>query len=132
MENQWLTPNIVYQVDVSSNVDNEKRVYLGVSETPFKEIYSNHARDRKHGRYNNASELPKYIWELKPNIRVPIKNWKIAKKVYVNHKDNLCRLCLIENLLAIIFPNQGVLLNKRSGFISKCRHENILLIVNMK
>ena len=43
-ENQCLTPNIVYQTDVFDNLDNEKRVYLGVSETPFKERYGNHIR----------------------------------------------------------------------------------------
>ena len=37
-QNQCLTPNIVYQADVSNNVNNKKSVYLGVSETPFKEI----------------------------------------------------------------------------------------------
>ena len=39
LQNQCLTPNIVYQADVSNNLDNEKKVYLGVSETPFKEIW---------------------------------------------------------------------------------------------
>ena len=59
-------------------------------------------------------------------------NMKIARKVYGNPKNNFCRLCLKEKLLIIKFPNQNILLNKRSEFISKCRHENKLLIVNMK
>ena len=113
-------------------MDNEKRVYLGVSETPFKERYDNHVRDRKHERYSNGTELSKYVWELKRNNKVPIITWKIAGKVCGNLKHNFCRLCLIEKLLIIKFSNQDILLNKRSEFISKCRHENKLLIVNMK
>ena len=38
LQNQCLTPNIACQADVSNNEDNENRVYLGVSETPFKDI----------------------------------------------------------------------------------------------
>ena len=73
-------------------MDNEKRVYLGVSETPFKERYGNHVRDSKHERYSNPTELSKYVWELKRNNKVPIITWKIARKVYGNPKHNFCRL----------------------------------------
>ena len=53
-------------------------------------------------------------------------------KVYGNPKWNFWRLCLNEKLLIIKFPNQDILLSKRSGFISKCRHENKNLIMNLK
>ena len=102
LQNQCLTPNIFYQADVSNNLDNEKKVYLGVSETPFKERFSNHVRDSKHERYSNTTELSKYAWELKRNKKVPIITWKIARKVYGNPKHNFYRLCLIEKLLIII------------------------------
>ena len=46
--------------DVSKNVDNEKKVYLGLPETPFKR-YSNHVRYSKHEIYSNATELSKYM-----------------------------------------------------------------------
>ena len=57
---------------------------------------------------------------------------QVARKVCGRPKHNLCRLCLIEKLLIIKFPNQDILLNKRSEFISKSRHEDKFLIVNMK
>ena len=76
--------------------------------------------------------MSKYVWELKRNNKVPIITWKIARKVYGNPKNNFCRLCLIEKILIIKFPNQDILLNKISEFISKCRHESELLIVNIK
>ena len=110
MQNQCFIPNIVYQADFSNNLDNEKRVYLGVSETPFKERYGNHVRDSKHERYSNPTELLKYVWELKRNNKVPIIIWKIARKIYGNPKDNFSRLCLTEKLLIIKFQNQDILL----------------------
>ena len=45
LQNKCLTPNIVYQSDITNNVDDERRVYLGLSETPFKNRYHNHVRD---------------------------------------------------------------------------------------
>ena len=35
LQNKCLTPNIVYQAEITNTVDDEKRVYLGLSETPF-------------------------------------------------------------------------------------------------
>ena len=58
--------------------------------------------------------------------------WTIVCKVYGNLKPNFCISCLKEKLLIIKFPNQDILLNKRSEFISKCRHENKNLIMNVK
>ena len=59
-------------------------------------------------------------------------NVGIARKVYENPKNDFWRLCLIKKLLIIKFPNRDILLNKPSEFIRKCRHEDKLLIVNMK
>ena len=59
LQNQCLTLNIVYQANVSDNLDNEKMVSSGESETPFKERYGNHVRDSKYERYSNATELSK-------------------------------------------------------------------------
>ena len=36
LQNKCFTPNIVYLADITNNVDHERRVYLGLSETPFK------------------------------------------------------------------------------------------------
>ena len=45
LQNKCLIPNIVYQADITNNVDDARRVYLGLSETPFKDRYHNHVRD---------------------------------------------------------------------------------------
>ena len=44
LQNRFFTLNIVYQADVSNIVENEKRIYFGLSETPFKERYGNHKK----------------------------------------------------------------------------------------
>ena len=71
LQKHCLTSNIIYQANVSDNGDNEKRIYLGVSETPFKVTYSNHVRGSKHERDSNATELSKHVLELKRNNKVP-------------------------------------------------------------
>ena len=44
LQNKCLTPNIVYQTDITNNVDDERRVYLGLSATHLKDRYRNHVR----------------------------------------------------------------------------------------
>ena len=129
---KYLTPNIVYQADITNNVENERRVDLDLSETPFKDRYRNHVRDFNNEIHYNKTELSKYVWDLKRNNKEPHITWTIVCKVYGTPKRNFCRLCLKEKLLIIKFPNQDILLNKRSELISKCRQENKNLIMNVK
>ena len=72
------------------------------------------------------------MWDLKHNNKEPHITWTIVCKVYVTPKRNFGRLCLKDKLLIIKFPNQDILLNKRSEFISKYRHENKNLVMNAK
>ena len=83
---KYLTPNIVNQADITNNVENERRVDLGLSETPFKDRYRNHVRDFKNEIQCNKTELSKYVWDLKRNNKEPHITWTIACKVYGNSK----------------------------------------------
>ena len=67
MQKKCLTPNIVYQADITNNVDDERRVYLGLSETPFKDKYRDHVRDFNNEIRYNKTEFSKYVWDLKRN-----------------------------------------------------------------
>ena len=60
-------------------------------------------------------------------------NHNIIKSVpaYTNLAKR-CFLSLHEKLAIITYPNQEELLNKKSEFISKCRHENKFLLGNYK
>ena len=130
LQNKCFTPKIVYQADITNNVDDERRANLGLSQIPFKDRYRNNIGD-----FNNEihfkTELSKYVRDLKCDKKEPHITWTIVCKVYVTSKQNFCRLCL-NKLLIIKFSNQDILLNKPSEFINKCRQKNKKLIMNVK
>ena len=113
-----------------SNV--EEKFYFRLADTTFKERYNNHNRDFKHGKYENSTELAKYIWQLKRDkISFSVK-WTIITKVYGSPNPLMCKLCLTEKLWIINFINDENMLNKKSELISKCRHLNKHLLRNVK
>ena len=114
LQNQCLTSKIIYESTVVNNRDDEKRVYFGASHTTFKERYGNHTRDFNHDRYSKCAELPKYIWQLKRNKKIPSIEWKIVRIVFCDAKSNYCLLCLKEKYFIINYPHADILLNKRS------------------
>ena len=65
LDNKCLTPNIIYESQITNNTNDEHKKYLGAVETSFKERYSNHTRDFKHKKYMKCTKLSKYIWSLK-------------------------------------------------------------------
>ena len=72
LQNNCLTPKILYRVDVKNFTNDKKKIYLGVTETHFKECFGNHTPDFKHPKYRNSTELSKYVWELKDANILPI------------------------------------------------------------
>ena len=65
LQNKCLTPKILYRADVKDLRNDEKKFYLGVRETPFKQRFGNHKPDFQYPKYRNSTELSKYVWELK-------------------------------------------------------------------
>ena len=96
LDNKCLTPNTVYEGQITNNTNVDQKRYLGASETPFKERFSNHKRDFKHKKYEKCTELSKYIWSLKSQGTIPKINWRIVKKVNSVVSSNYCKLCLTE------------------------------------
>ena len=45
LNNKYLTLKIVYQTDVSDDTNDERKFYLGVFETPYKERFRNHTKE---------------------------------------------------------------------------------------
>ena len=86
LQNKCLTPNIVYQADITKNVDDERRVYLGLSEAPFKDRYRNYVRDFNNEINYNKTELSKYVWDLKHNNKEDHMTWTVVCKVNGNPK----------------------------------------------
>ena len=61
LQNKCLTPELVNRADVKNLTNDQKKFYHGVTETPFKERFSNHTQDFKHPKYRNSTELSKYV-----------------------------------------------------------------------
>ena len=126
LDNKCLTPKIVYQADVRNDTNDEKKFYLGVSETPFKERFRNHKKEFTHKKYRNSTELSKYIWQLKDANITPIVTWKVVAKVFSDTKINFCKLCLREKIFITYALNDSQLLNKKSELINKCHHSLVI------
>ena len=80
----------------------------------------------------NKTELSKYVWSLKIENKTPTNNWKIMKTIYSKATSEFCKLCLMEKLYILNALGDERCLNKRTEFISKCRHQNKLLLKNVK
>ena len=126
LNGECLTPNIIYRADITTT--NEHKFYYGTSQTTFKLRHNNHSPDIKYVKYQNCTELAKYLWQLKNNnISYDIK-WSIASKVYGYANSSQCKLCLMEKYWIIKNFNNPNLLNKKSEMMNKCRHQNRILL----
>ena len=67
-----LTLKIVYHANVENDINDEKKFYFGVSETPIKERFRNHKKEFYYIKYRNSTELSKYIWQSKDLNITPI------------------------------------------------------------
>ena len=59
LDNKCLTPFLIYKAEVTNNINDERKIYIGAAETPFKERFRNHKRDMCHRKYLNSTELSK-------------------------------------------------------------------------
>ena len=126
------TSSVKHRADVVNDSNDEEKFYFGLADTTFKERYRNHIRDFKHEKYENSTELAKYIWQLKrDNISFSVK-WTVITKVYGSPNPLLCKLCLTEKLWIINLINGRNMLNKSSELLSSWRHLNKHLLRNVK
>ena len=123
--------NVIYKCTASAP-EHPNKIYLGLSQPPWKFRYSNHKSSFNLRRNRNKTTLSKYVWFMREIHKVEVNlTWSIVKRVpaYSNITKK-CPLCLHEKLQIITYPNQAELLNKRSELISTCRHENRFLLKN--
>ena len=98
----------------------------------FKDRYNNHKSSFCNDQQKNSTELSKYVWSLTNENKTPIINWKILEMIYSKVITDFCKLCLMEKLYILNALGDQRCLNKKSEFISKCRHQNKLLLKNIK
>ena len=127
LDNKRLTTNIVWKAVVSALSKPDKK-YFTISETKFKDRFRKHTRNFHHKKYVDCTELSKYIRKLKDKqITVSIK-WNIMSIVDGTPNGGVCKLCLTEKFWFLKQFNDEHLLNKKSEFISKCKHKNKQLV----
>ena len=97
LQHKCLTPKIVYRADVKNLANDEKKFYLGVTETAFKECFGNHTRDFKHPKYRNSTEISKYVWKLKDAHISPVIEWSIVTKVLSKTQLNFVNYVSLRN-----------------------------------
>ena len=118
------------KVNVPSD-ESMNKVYIGISEPPFKVRARNHEKAFRHKEYINDSKLSQYIWKLKEENAEYEIEWSTLRKTNgYNTVSKSCNLCLTEKLLISEYKDKGKRLNKRSELISKCRHQNKYLLKN--
>ena len=130
LNGRCLTSCIVYKATVTTNSDTH--TYYGLCEGEFKSRYYNHTKSFRSRKYENETELSKFLWKLKDESKDYALSWDIAVRA-TPYKcgTRRCDLCLAEKVCIIRAEPKG-LLNKRTELISKCRHRNKFALVNLK
>ena len=116
-----LTECVVYRASVTAPNKPVKH-YFGLTEGPFKTRYNAHMHSFRAEASKKATELSKYVWDLKSgNIDYSIK-WKLVKKAAPYRcGTRRCDICLSEKAV-IATADPLTMLNKRAEIISTCRH----------
>ena len=134
LSNKCITESVVYQATVTikdKTTNRPPQTYVGLTENSFKTRLANHKASFNSFDKRNATELSKYVWELKnQNINYTIK-WKLLKRAKpYNCASNRCNLCLWEKYFIICKPKMATL-NKRNELVSACRHNKKILLSNI-
>ena len=124
-----LAPKIVYQADVTNDINEQRKFDLGVSNIPFREYFQSNTKELKNVIYRNDIELSKYIWQLKGTGLTPNVTWTIAAKIYSKTRISFCKFCCTEKLFIINSFDKNQLLNKKNELVITCRYKNYQLRV---
>ena len=88
----------------------------------FKSRFLNHTSSFRNIKNRHATELSKYIWNLKDSKTPHSVSWRILQPCELySAKTKQCNLCLHEKYLIICQP-ELCSLNTRKELVSACRH----------
>ena len=121
---------LVYNAHIVSN--NETKEYIGMTENSFLKRLDAHNSDQRLPHARKKTELSEYVWNLKDKgITYNIK-WTVMEKLpKLKIGDRFCALCVAEKR-HILFSNPETCINTRNEFVSKCRHQNKLILSYIK
>ena len=128
VEGHCLEEGIIYEATVKSNTEEKK--YVGLTEGTFKRRLYGHRQSFKNSSLRNATELSKYIWNVKEREEEYELTWSIIDRAPpYKGTPSKCKLCLLEKFHIL---TRDDLLNRRSELVSKCRHRRAYLIGSIK
>ena len=117
LDDKCLTSQLIYQADVTNNLGDKYKYYLGLADKTFKERYTNHKSSFNNENSKNSTELSKYVWSLRENNKIPSIKWKIVKIVYSKAPSSFCKLCLTEKLFILNASGDDKCLNKKNNLL---------------
>ena len=94
LNGQCLMKSVIYQATVTTEDDDSKETYMGLTKNIFKERFNGRKTTFRHSNKRNNTELSKYAWKLKEQERPYNIKWAIIRraKAYDN-KSKRCQLC---------------------------------------
>ena len=129
LNGKCLTEALVYKATVQSG--DQKAEYIGLASTSFKSRFNNHTSSFKNRKQQHSTALSQHVWELKDENKQFEISWSIVSLAAPYQKETKkCQLCLMEKTL-IILADRATALNKRNEIMSKCRHKDKMLLVNL-
>ena len=69
LQYKCLTPEIVYRVNVASDINDEKSFYFGVSETPLKQSFRNHKKEFNDRKIHRIVQIHLAVKIFKHNAK---------------------------------------------------------------
>ena len=91
--------NIICSTGVKVNKEDHTKLYIGLTEPPFKTRFNNHKTSFRNEKHQNSTELSKYVWKLKKNNKPFNITWSIVSSARpYNNGTKKCDLCLTEKL----------------------------------
>ena len=98
LSNKCITESDVYQATVTikdKTTNRPPQTYVGLTENSFKTRLANHKASFNSFDKRNATELSKYVWELKKKKKNYTIKWKLLKRAKpYNCASNRCNTLL--------------------------------------
>ena len=125
LNEECLASIIVYKAIVNTSSTTAPKICIGSTETPFKRQLANHLTSVKTEKYENRTELSKYIWKLKSEG----ETFRIDCMEYT--QKSLSVLEFVQTMQPAVSDGKGddfsadssTLQNMRSELVSKYCHQ---------
>ena len=126
-----LEKSLVYR----AKVKNSNKFYYGLTANTFKSRYNRHLQTFRNQDLSNDTKLAEHIWSLKNGNRqdrVVVEWEKIENAQALKQGGRICNLCNTEKYHIIMEKDGQKMLNKKTEFVAKCRHERQYMLQQVK